>query len=317
LDNQSESRFVLKKNPGYWDAAKVKLTQVTMTNYEDQKEDFQNYQEGKTDLVVANDLWSYDGFLNNLAGMADYRVTSALGTYFYRLNTTKPPLDNPKVRQALLLAIDRSLIPSVMEIPFLPATALTPSVVGFTPPSWAKFDPKAAKALLAEAGYPEGQGFPETGILFNNSPISHRQIAKFVQSQWKQNLGINVSLKAAEWQDYLDSVSNLNYQVARAGWIGDFLDPTTFLDMFITNDSNNNTGWSSAEYDLLVKKVHSEPNPDKRNEIDTQLETLLGKEAPIIPLYYYVWFDLVRPEVQGYYPNLLDKHPLKFVSIKE
>jgi oligopeptide transport system substrate-binding protein len=315
LDNLNQYRFILTKNPTYWDAANVKLEKIIASNNEDLQKSLKDYEDGKVDLVVANDLPIER--LSAIKGAADYYVEQSNGTYFYRLNTTKAPFDNAKVRQALSLAINREKLIQSIEIPVLPASTITPpALAGFTPPQKSTFDPKRAKELLAEAGYSSAKPFPEISIMFNMQ-VQHLRIAENIQQQWRESLGITAKLENKEWIEYLNSTQSLEYEVTRAGWIGDYPEPATFLDMWSTGNGNNNTGWSNKEYDAMIKQAAQEPNQEKRNEIYTRQEKMLAEEMPFIPLYYYVWFGLVRPEVQGFYPNLQDQHPLKFVSLQE
>gem|GEM_PF-6447251 len=173
--------------------------------------------------------------LAELTGRPDFHSYTYLGTYFYRFNVSRPPFDNPLVRKALSAAIDRERITRKItrageEI----ATAFTPhGISGYTPPDGIGFNPEQAKTWLAEAGYPNGSGFPRFGILYNKSDL-HEKIALEIQDMWKQTLGVNCELKNQEWASYLQTLRNLDYDVARSSWIGDYVDPNTFLDCFIT-----------------------------------------------------------------------------------
>ncbi|GAG23510.1 unnamed protein product, partial [marine sediment metagenome] len=171
-----------------------------------------------------------------------------------------------------------------------------------------------AKRLLAEAGYPNGKGFPALEILYNTSE-AHKKIAEAIQQMWNKALGIRIKLFNQEWKVYLASQQTLNYQLSRAGWIGDYNDPLTFLDMFVTDGGQNETGWSNKKYDALVAKVKRETNQTKRLKMFQQLESILMDELPIIPIYTYTRVYLMDKSVQGWHPNVMDYHPLKFVSL--
>src|SRR5439155_10567415 len=172
--------------------------------------------------------------------------------YFYRINVTKPPLTDKRIRRALAMVIDReAIIKAILRAGQLPATTFVPPIPGYIPASNKIVeDISAAKKLLAEAGYPDAKGMPSVEILFNTLE-THRSIAEAIQQMWKKNLGIDARLQNQEWKVYLDSQRQLNYQVCRAGWTGDYPDPNTFLDMWLTGGGNNQTDWSSAEYDAL------------------------------------------------------------------
>ncbi|MFQ5898641.1 MAG: ABC transporter substrate-binding protein [Candidatus Methylomirabilia bacterium] len=172
-------------------------------------------------------------------------------------------------------------------------------------------DPIAeAKRLLAEAGYPDGKGFPEVEILYNTSE-AHKKIAAAIQFMWKKRLGIKVELRNTEWKTYLDRLSKLDYQVARRGWIGDYNDPNTFLEMFTQHSGNNNTGWASKEFDELLARANAERDPEKRRELLERAEEILMAELPVIPIYFYVTQEMYREYVKGWYQNVQAIHPLK------
>jgi oligopeptide transport system substrate-binding protein len=180
----------------------------------------------------------------------------------------------------------------------------------------ASADPTArAKKLLAEAGYPDGKGFPKLEILYNTDE-GHKRIAAYLQQEWRKRLGIDVELRNTEWKVYLDDMSKLRYQIIRRGWIGDYRDPMTFIELFTTHSGNNNTGWSNAEYDKLVKDAGAEADPKKRFEILRRAEKILVDELPLIPLYFYVSQDCWKDGIQGVWPNIQDIHPWKEVAIR-
>ncbi len=166
-----------------------------------------------------------------------------------------------------------------------------------------------ARELLAQAGYPGGKGFPRLEILYNTSE-AHKKIAAAVQFMWRKHLGIDVQLRNAEWKVYLDDMSKVRYQIMRRGWIGDYCDPYTFIEMFTSRSGNNNTDWENEEYDRLVKAARAEPDARKRLDLLRQAETILMREVPVMPLYFYVSSNCWKDHVKGVYANILDLHPL-------
>jgi oligopeptide transport system substrate-binding protein len=282
--------------------------------------------------------------VDELRRRPDFYSNPALVVYFYRFNTTKPPFNDRRVREALNLAVDRKLIAEqVLGLGQPPATTFVPPVAGYRPPdSGISLDVARARKLLAEAGYPDGRGFPEVGILYNTNQ-SHKKIAEVVADQLRKNLGIGISAYNQEWQSFLDTVRKLDYAMARASWVGDYADPNTFLDMFVTNGGNNETGFSSDVYDALIAAAadvgtfaeHPEallarakypedlkpaiatskaaPEPAERLRAQAELRMMLFREAeavlvrdefPILPLYFYVVSGLVAPNVRGFYSTL-------------
>jgi oligopeptide transport system substrate-binding protein len=195
---------------------------------------------------------------------------------------------------------------------------------GYEPPEGLPYDVEESRRLLAEAGYPDGKGFPAVELMFNTSE-ANKDIAEVVQQMLKKNLNVNVSLLNQEWKVLLSTMKRLDYQLCRSSWIGDYVDPNTFLDMFVTNGGNNRTGWSNAKYDRLIAEasnvgaIHELPlqTQNKRMEIFRKAEKILLEEAPILPLYHYVSHNMFRPHVKGIHPNVLDIHPLKYVWIED
>jgi oligopeptide transport system substrate-binding protein len=157
---------------------------------------------------------------------------------------------------------------------------------------------------------------PKFDIVYNTDELN-QSIAEFIQSQWKENLGIEVGLQNMEWNSFLEAQRTMRYQISRAGWIGDYFDPNTFLDMWITDGGNNETGWSNKEYDKLIAQAAAERDTAKRMQLLHQAETILMDELPILPIYFRVSRNIVRPYVKGWYPNLLDLHPLDSIWIDQ
>src|SRR5690606_27354722 len=142
-----------------------------------------------------------------------------------------------------------------------------------------------ARQLLAEAGYPDGTGFPKIEILYNYEQ-QHQTIAELVRKQWRRNLGIDVATRNEEWGSYLASQRQQKYDVTRRAWIGDYLDPNSMLDLWVTGGENNSTGWSNAEFDKLIHDAKLELDSQKRLTMLADAEKILMREGPVIPVYY-------------------------------
>jgi oligopeptide transport system substrate-binding protein len=307
---------VAKKSPTYWDHARVRLNEIRFFPIDSADTEERAFRSGQlhiTETIPLSKIEVYKRKQPELIHIEPY-----LGIYFYRINVTKPPLNDKRVRQALVASIDReAIVEKITRGGQLPAYHFTPpGTAGYQSRTRITLDLARAKKLLAEAGYPEGRGFPKVELLFNTSE-AHRSIAEAIQQMWKVNLGIDVQLVNQEWKVYLDSQHTLNYQLCRAAWIADYVDPNSFLDMWLTGGGNNDTGWSNAEYDRLIAQAARESNPERRFEIFQRAEALLLDELPLIPIYFYTRVGLRRPEVKGYYPNILDNHPYKYIYLEE
>lgn len=300
-------------NEHYWNRGIIRLERIRALAMDDMNTAYNEYQQGSIDWLKAIPQKRIDEVQLN----PDYYVWPYLGTYFFRFNTTKAPFDDVRVRKALNLAVNKqSLCVETLKAGQIPAEAyVPPGIHGYENVEGLAYDPAAAKELLAEAGYPDGQGFPEFELIYNTSE-SHKQVCEVIASMWRDTLGIDVKLRNQEWKIYLETVDSLSYQVARAGWIGDYTDPNTFLDMFVTDGGNNSTGFSNAEYDAAIAAAAAEQDMAKRFEhFRTAEKILCVDELPILPLYYYVNQGLLRPRVRNLHGNIRDLHPFQFIYL--
>ncbi len=234
------------------------------------------------------------------------RVDPLLETRYLRFNTTRPPFDDARVRRALALAIDRESIASrVLQGSRLPAAHFVPpGAGGFQSQTRQPHDPAAARELLAQAGFPGGKGLRKFELTYSPAAITP-QTLEAVQAMWKKELGVEVALLAQDFKVYLEGMKSLAYDIAGARWIGDYDDPNTYLDMYLTGGGNNQTGWSNATYDKLIAQAAATSDPAARFALFQQAEKLLLDEAPIAPVLFGARVQLVRPEVQNWRGNLL------------
>ncbi|WP_018291890.1 peptide ABC transporter substrate-binding protein [Verrucomicrobium sp. 3C] len=306
-------RIVLRKNPRYWRADTVRIPRIEALAVTRASAAFNLFVSGNADLVLDKGLVP-TFFLSDLRNQPYFHSAPFLATYFYRINVTAPPLNDPRVRKALSLAIDRErLIRTITRGGELPAHSLTPpGIPGYTPPDGLNFDPVQAKTLLAQAGYAEGRGFPPLTILYNSSE-QNEEIATEIQALWRKILGISVSLRNQEWKVYLNSVQSLSYQIARSSWVGDYEDPFTFLGCFLRNSGNNNTGWFSDRYETLLAEASATLAPTERFALLHKAEAILvNEELPILPIYFYSGIMLYDgSRLGGIAANLLDEHPFR------
>jgi oligopeptide transport system substrate-binding protein len=307
-------KLVVARSPTYWDRAAVKLDEIHFyptENIEAEERMFRSGQLHKTNELPVSKIDVYKREFPD-----SYREDPYYGVYFYRLNTTRPPLGDVRVRRALALAIDReAIVGNITRAGQRPAYNFCPPSDAFASRARLQGDVDEARRLLAEAGFPGGRGFPRLQLLFNTSE-NHRAIAEAIQQMWRRELGVEIALTNQEWKVYLDAQDTLNYDLSRAGWIGDYPDPATFMDMWVTGGGNNDTGWSSPDYDRLLAASQEAPDDPARFEIYHQMDELLMREIPIIPIYFYTRPYALDPKVR-WVPNILDNRNWKFVEISD
>ena len=304
----------VKKNPNYWDADRVQLNEIHFLPIDNvSREDFM-YRAGQihiTSSIPTEKIEVYkEEYPNNIS------ISPYYGTYYYRINLNKKPLDNKLVRKALSLSIDRELITKkVAKGGQIPAFSFTPpDPNGYFPPTKLEYNPSKAKELLKEAGYSKNDSL--TFELLYNTSEGHQKIAEAMQQMWKETLGINIVLTNTDWKVYLSRENNGDFEISRAGWIGDYQDPKTFLDMMVSGRGNNKTGWSNKEYDNLLIKAAQSTSQDERYKYLYEAEKILIDELPIIPIYTYTRIYMKHETVKGWEPNLLDSHAYQYITIE-
>ncbi|MCI0652392.1 MAG: peptide ABC transporter substrate-binding protein [Planctomycetes bacterium] len=303
-------RIRLVKNPDYWDAENVAFDTIDVLAIENWSTQLNVYLTGGCHWIDQVPPLQ----VPNLLPREDFNPEPYFGSYFYRINVTRPPLDDVRVRKALALSIDRRAIcEKVTKAGERPSYSLVPpGLPSYRNAEMEKEDLARARQLLADAGYgPGGAEFPSIEIHYNTSE-KHRDVAEVIQNGWKRDLGIDVKLLNQEWKVYLDSQTNLQYDVSRSAWIGDYDDPNTFLDLFLTGGGNNKTGWGNPRYDRLIAEARKLFDPAERMKVLHDAERILMDELPIIPIYSYVTSDVVAPRLGGFHWNILDEHFPKF-----
>jgi oligopeptide transport system substrate-binding protein len=307
----------LRKNPRYWDASHTHCELVDLLPIGNPSAAFNLYEAGEADIIWDKEVVPAE-LLAALSERPDYHTFSYLGTYFIRFNVTRKPFDDPRVRRALAMAVDKErIVRNLRKSGEQTATHLVPpDTANYAKPEGLTYDPKAAARLLAEAGFPEGQNFPPFEYVFDSSggggSVIHGQIAVELQQMWERALGIKAGLRRMEKKVFLRAQSALEYDLSRSSWLGDYNDPTTFLDLFLSNNGNNRSGWKNPLYDDLMRQANQQTDLVRRAELMRQAETLLVKEEPpIIPLFFYNGFNYYHPQrISGIHTNLLDLHPL-------
>ncbi len=310
------SRIIVVKNPAYWDAAHNHLNAVVFFPTDDIATDESNFRADQIHVTYQLLPDRIEHYRNEAPQFL--RIDPFIETEYLQFNVTKPPLNDPRVRQALARAIDRVAIArDILHDSCQPANALTPpDTAGYTPETKIPTDFEAARKLLAEAGYPGGKNFPVLEIQTKNDNI-WRAVAEAIQEMWKRELGIHVEIVSLEQKTWMSNSQALNYQVNLYRWIGDYNDPSTFLYLFKSGSGNNNTGWASADYDRLNDEADRAADPATRNALLQKAEALLLDEAPIAPIYYGTRTYLIQPYVKGWVPALLGYHRYQFIDLEK
>jgi oligopeptide transport system substrate-binding protein len=312
----------MEPNPYYWDAKNVKLKgAIEAVSVDDARLAFEKYEKGEVDWL-AEPTSDIAAEMRN-AGRKDLKVFPSFGTYFYSLNCLpklsgdRPnPLADKRVRQALAMAIDKQpIVDNITRLgePITNQYVPAASFPTYKAPAGLKYDVAKARALLSEAGYPEGKGFPRLKIAFNTEYPEHKAIGEYVRKQWEDKLGITVELEGLEIKQFSQRLHNKDYDIARASWFGDYADISTFTDKYLSTSLNNDAAFVNARYDDLLKQATFELDKQKRLDVLAQAEALLLDEAPIIPLYHYVNKFAFHDNVQGI--SLNPRNMVMFKSI--
>lgn len=321
--------IVMEKNEHYYGLDKLVPKQLRFVLLEDDNAILNAYENGE--IVLADSMPNAE--IDAWKDKEDFQTTHQLGTYFVIFQTEKAPFNDPKVRKALSLAIDRQyLVDRITKIGENPAGAFVPDTV-FDADSTKKFrevggdywsvkpeDYEAnvaeAKKLLAEAGYPDGAGFPVVEYMYNPA-TPHSEVAEALINMWKTELGITVKAASQDWNVFIDTRNQGNYQMARHGWLADYNDPISFLDMWVTGGGLNNANWSNAQYDELINKVRMSGDNEERFRLMHEAEKILMEEQPIAPLYYYQDLYLKNPKLQGFYDSPLGFKYFMYASMAD
>lgn len=318
-------RLVLERDPMYWDAATVKLDELHFYPMNDNSSVMNLYKVGELDAVYNHAV--PNPWLHILKTKKDYMDRGEAAIDYLIINTTKPPLNNAKVRRAFNLSIDKDAYAAWRRI-VKPLTAFTPVGMfpGYPQPKGAAFNPSEARRLLGEAGYPVEQNadgtfscpkFPVDQVEFiYNSQAANKTVAEWMQAQWKQNLGVTVGLRNMEWKTFLEAKNKLEYKgFSRGAWGADYMDPFTFLSLFYTSGESG-TGWEDPKYIAMVDEANRTLDHKKRYELLAKAEAYMLENQPIIPIASPSVNWLKKPYVKGMYPNPGSLFPWKYIYIE-
>ena len=324
-EHKPYNQLVVVKNPNYWDADKVRLERIVFYPLDDQTTMMNLYKAGEVDATYNHTVpasWLKAG----VRYARDYMDAPENGSQYWQINTTQPPMNDKRVRKAFAMAIDRDALEKFRAVSKANDTFVPKGILfGYQSPAGYKFDVERAKSLLAEAGYKDASGkfdakkFPANTIeVIYNTSESNRQVAEFVQAQWKQNLGLTIPLRAIEWKTFVNVRVKLEYKgfAGGAGWSGDYMDPYTYLGLFATEGGDNGTGWFDTKFVQMLVAANREPEQAKRYALLSKAEEYLLEEAPVIPLLKPATSWMKKPYVKGMYPNPGTLHAWKYVYIE-
>ncbi|KYH35997.1 oligopeptide-binding protein OppA precursor [Clostridium tepidiprofundi DSM 19306] len=315
-----KDQITFVKNDKYWNAKKIKLQEIHYKMIEQETSALAAFKTGQMDFIEGPPSQEIPTLLKN--GTA--KIYPYLGTYFYCVNVSDKAaevnadvakvLKDKRVRKALALAINRKdIVEKITKGGQIPATSFVPPAIAenkegkdfkdkdYYPPEG---NVEEAKKLLSDAGYADGKGFPTITLLYNTNQ-GHQNIAMAVQDMWRKNLGINVELQNQEWKVFQVTRTNKDYEIARHGWIGDYVDPMTFLDMWTTTSGQNDAGWSNSKYDELIKKAKMDSKQANRMKYMHEAEDILIDEMPVIPIYYYTNVVCIKDYVKNVHKSPL------------
>ncbi len=321
-----DAYILMEKNEYYWNYEKLGPDEIKFVLMEDDNARLSAYESGE--LLSIDSMPNAE--LDRLSGQKDFYKEGQLGTYYVSFNTENEFLKNPDLRAALTLAIDRVYIcEKIGQSGQEPAGAFVSTGLSdadvtkeFREVGGNYYDPTdyegnlvKAKEYLAKAGYPNGEGLPTFEYLYNEN-TGHQQIGEALQDMWSK-IGVKVELVSQEWGTFLNTRKNGEYDIARNGWLADYNDPITFLDMWITDGGNNDAQWSNKEYDELISKVKKSSDVEERMELMHQAEKIIFDEWMLAPIYYYVDTYMLSEKVEGFYSTPLGFKYFMYTSITE
>lgn len=314
-------RIVAERNPHYWDNQHTVINKVTYLPISSESADVNRYKAGEIDIVYSVPVNQFAQLKKTMGD--ELHVSPQLSTYYYQFNTTRAPFNDPRVRRALNMALDKDIIAQkVMGQGQRAAWLISQPEIGgvqLHAPEYASWPLEKriteAKKLLAEAGF--GPEHPLSLNLLYNTFETHQRIAIAASSMWKKNLGVEAKLQNQEWKTMLDTMHTGNFDVVRYAWIADYDDASSFLNIFRTGDSENTTGYSNPAFDEAMHKAAKASSLEERGKDYQQAEDLLGEDVPAIPIYHYVRTHLVKPWVGGFAPDNRGNYYTKDMYIKK
>lgn len=302
----------VERNPYYWDAKNVSLNGIRFLPISNPYTEARMFRDGQLHVTYTAPAEVVD--LMKKTNPSALRQEPYFSTDILRFNTTRKPMDDVRVRRALSMTMDRDALCDNVFRGFKSPYGLSPPTDSYQPPRIVRFDPTEAKKLLAEAGYPDGKGFPKLKLLVSSKEAASTTGAA-IQAMFREHLGIEIEIENKEWSAYLTAMQSLDFDMVSGGWSGDYIDPLTFLEIFTPASNHNNTGWVSQPFLDKINLSLQVSDPAERFSILKQAEEILLTDAPIAPIAWRSKNYLIHPSVQGWDPLLLDCHPYTNVSL--
>ena len=313
---ETNSQIVMEPNEYYYGVDKLGPQKITFKLMDDNNAQLNGFKTGELDFIQTVPVDEVAGLLSS----GEMKVVDYLGTYYVCYQTQKAPFDDWRVRKAFTLAVDRNyIVTEITQTGQVEAGAYVPAGVydaagvegdDFRTVGGDYYDPTAdsyeanceeARALLAEAGYPNGEGFPVVEYLYNTDD-NHKAIAEALQNMWQTELGVTVTLTNQEWGTFLQTRKDGDYSIARNGWIADYNDPMTFLDMWLTGGGNNDAQYSNPDYDAKIQEAKATSDVATRMQLMHEAEDILLEQDWVVnPLYFYTQSYMLADGIEGMY----------------
>jgi oligopeptide transport system substrate-binding protein len=310
------ARLAVARNENYWNAGAVTLRGIVFLPTESPEAEERDFRAGQVHVTYALPVAKIQEYRREAPDRL--RVDPFLQTFFLRFNVGRAPLGDPRVRRALSLAIDRDALARRVLFGAYPAahSFTPPDCGGYTARAGIGLDVALAQRLLSESGHPGGAGLPAIEVQVRNDNVQ-QAVMEAVQEMWRRELGVRVTLASIEQKTWLQNQQTLNYSISTAGWAGDFLDPVTFLDLFVTGGGNNWTGWGDSAYDRMIADAAEARGAGERMEAFQRAEAYLLEKGPVAPLYFGAHSYLIQPYVRGWTPAVLGYHRYAFVRLAQ
>lgn len=313
---ETNSQIVMEPNEYYYDVASLGPQKITFKLMDDQNAMLNGFKSGELDFIEELPTDEIAGLMTS----GDLKIVDYIGTYYVCYQTQKAPFDDPRVRKAFTLAVDRKyIVDEITQTGQVEAGGFVPAGVydaegatgdDFRTVGGDYYDPyqeayeancEEARQLLAEAGYPNGEGFPVVEYLYNTGE-AHKAVGEALQNMWQTQLGVTVTLNNQEWATFLQTRKDGDYSIARNGWIADYNDPMSFLDMWLTGGGNNDAQYANPEYDAKIAEAKAETDPAARMKLMHEAEDIImGQDYALCPLYFYTQKYMLADGIQGMY----------------